>query len=437
MAGVKNYQRQTPGELAAAWEMGEGVHARNRVSIARGIVEYNRDPDRRGRVMVRTIHDGPEMNIEDGKKPRVATFTLGWCTPLFSFGSGMGFGSFTVPPVGARVYVMWEHGDPENGVYFGGWYANAPKPRRYGATQTTLEPPLKPYDDIDGYNSDGELGGDYYYPPKPTPYHDHWDEPQGPEMPLELADMFDHTPDTQLFFKTLKGASLLVKERDEVEELVLTDHLGAELRFESNTNLMETGVNRRGIGSATRNERVGIDNLAHFKHTVSLVNAMNAGLELQAGNVLDDNHIELSVHGSGDTYRNMMSVDDRVSLELDRGEQRMRLCYKDGGQTAAEFVLDKIGHRLDIRGNDVHGMHMEASELMTLTAGRIKITGDVDIEGEVRHFGDTKVSFMEMDMEPYGTAFRNWWPYDARMTPYTEDHTKWGQSWERTREYRR
>ena len=211
------------------WRFGRGVHTRDRFFIVRGVVEYNRDPEHRGRVMVRVLEDGPEMKLGKNEQARVATFALGWCDAMFGQGAGMGFGAFNVPPVGARVFVMYERGSRENPVYFGGWFANAPRQRRYGATKTTLKPPVNDLPDQPGFTEDGHAGGDYKFPPKPTPYGGYWMEGPRPEIPLELVEMEDNTPDIQMFFKTLKGASLLAKERDTVEELVLVDRLGAEL----------------------------------------------------------------------------------------------------------------------------------------------------------------------------------------------------------------
>ncbi len=252
------------------WKYGKGIHRRDRNFVVRGVVEYNRDPEHRGRVMVRVLEHGPEMKLGKNHEPRVATFDLGWCSPLFSQGAGMGFGSYNVPPVGARVFVLYERGARENPVYFGGWYANAARQRRYGVTKTTLEPPKVPEGEP-GFDADGHAGGEYAYPPKPAPYGGEWTAEQRPEIPLELVEMEDHTPDIQLFFKTLKGAALMVKERDEVEEFSIVDRLGAELRFESNTVLRDDGITRRGMNSATQLEPMGLDSLVSPAQNVEIV----------------------------------------------------------------------------------------------------------------------------------------------------------------------
>lgn len=287
--------KQTPAELAVDYRWGVGTHRRNRVQIVRGVVEYNRDPDHRGRVMVRINEDGPEMHPLQKGCSLQCSLSLGWANPLFGQGSGSGFGAYTVPPVGARVFVMCEEGHPDQRLYFGGWVANSPEQRRYGVTESTITPPKKQSDFEPGFDDQGCVGGDNKYPPKPTQYQGHWMEEQGPERPLELAEMIDHTPDTQMFFKTLKGASMMVKERDEAEEMVITDRMGAELRFESNMEIQEDGVIRRNRVSSTQHEAMSLDNLAHFRHLVSLTSANRQGLEI-ASSTIDDDSVLLQTH---------------------------------------------------------------------------------------------------------------------------------------------
>lgn len=417
---TRNYQRNTVGELARDWRFGGGQHSRANKHIVRGVVEYNRDPDHRGRVMVRTIEDGPEMKIHPDKKkePRVATFTLGWCSPLFGMGAGAGFGSFIVPPVGARVYVLYERGDLENGVYFGGWFANSDRQRKYGATDTTLTPPKKQFDEDDGFDEDGKSGGDFLYPPKPPPYHGQWTVEQGPEIPLELVEMIDHTPDNQLLFKTLKGASLLVKERDEAEELVLTDRLGAELRFESNTELLEEGVLRRGRVSAMQHEPISLDNLAFSRHTMSLLTAPRTGLEVANTSDNGDDSLRLQIHPEHPYIKNPELMDTRVAVELDEGEQRVRIIYLEGGTAVGQLEFDAISKTLNING--LESTRITADTDIELTAPKVRIIGNLDVEGEIRHLGGEKFTFLDNENDPYGAPTRNYWTHNEPTIPWPQ-----------------
>lgn len=114
--------------------------------FVRGIVEYNRDPLRMGRVKVRVpkIHGISTKNLEntdsadrdnqvecstvdpnDDSTVEISNMQylphqhLPWAYPCFPFASGHDFGSYTPPPVGSVVWVVPESGT-ENYVYFGG-----------------------------------------------------------------------------------------------------------------------------------------------------------------------------------------------------------------------------------------------------------------------------------------------------------------------------
>jgi len=389
------------------WKFGRGIHKRDNYAIVRGIVEYNRDPEHRGRIMVRVLEDGPEMKLGKAEQPRVASLELGWCDALFGHGSGMGFGAFTVPPVGARVFVMYERGASENGLYFGGWFANAPRQRRYGVTRTTLKPPVNDLPDKPGFTEEGHTGGDYIYPPKPTPYGGYWMEPPRPEIPLELVEMEDHTPDIQMFFKTLKGATLIAKERDTVEELMLIDRLGAELRFESNLIWQENGVIRRGMNSATQLEPMGLDNLNHASHKVSLLTATQAGLVME-NNIYGDDAVLLQSHATPSTVvRNAELSPTRMAVELDEGQGRLRIIYMDAGVEIGSITIDIVSRRLDIHG--IEHFHLTSSEEILLEAPRVRVCGDLDVEGEIRHLGGKKLTFIDNDTDPYDSQARNFW----------------------------
>lgn len=413
-----------PFKTVTDWRFGRGTHTRGDSIIVRGRVEYNRDPEHRGRVMVRVLEDGPEMRISNPQLPRVATFDLGWCDPMFTHSSGMGFGSFSVPVVGARVFVMYERGAEENPVYFGGWFANTPRKRRYGVTRSTLTPPIVEFEDDPGYTAEGEpgAGGKYQYPPKPAPYHGDWQEEQGPELPLELSEMLDHTPDTHLFFKTLKGASLIVKERDEAEEFSLVDHMGAGLHISSHTLLSEEGVTRRGRVTAWEHEPITLDNLSKESHSLLLVTATKSGMEIES-NIYGADSLAIQVHPEQDIKKNTEVMPTRVAVELDEGEQRVRILYMEQGEEVGSITFDAAGRHLEIQG--IERTRIFASEDIVLSSPKVRILGDVDIEGEIRHMGGKKFTFLGNDMEPYGSQTRNYWPFRESTNPYPYHDSKY------------
>ncbi|WP_298984389.1 phage baseplate assembly protein V [Caldilinea sp.] len=80
----------------------------------RGKVENNIDPLQMGRVQVSV----PAV-LGEG--------TLSWAMPCAPF-AGSGVGLFTVPPVGANVWVEFEAGDPDYPIYSGGFWGPGETP---------------------------------------------------------------------------------------------------------------------------------------------------------------------------------------------------------------------------------------------------------------------------------------------------------------------
>jgi len=389
--------------------VGEGAFKANRITLVRGVVEYNRDPQHRGRIMVRTLEDGREMRIEDKEKPRVATFELGWCSPLFSHGGGNGFGAFTVPYIGAKVFVLYERGVSTNPVYFGGWLANPSRQKRYGATKTTLEPPLK-FDEEDmGYGENGE----YRFPPRIPEYHNWWMEEQGPELPLEARQMEDHVPDTQVMFKTYKGASFIVKERDEDEEVIITDRLGAELRFESHVAKVKLDegddpattplqILRRKLGSGTQQKSLDIAAAYNGEHRVRLVNAGGAGVDIRV-NASGSSRSTLQAHSDSDY--SMDSAETKAAIQLDQGEKKISVVLKEGGVDTGRIDIDAVGSIVRISGLD--NVEIASASEIVLNAPNIRLKGDVTLDGEFRHVSQDQLVLVNSKPNPFNSPITN------------------------------
>lgn len=88
----------------------------------RGKVELNLDPLGLGRVQV-SVADV----MGDG--------TLAWAMPCLP-GAGPGVGIFTIPPVGANVWVEFERGDPDYPIWSGGFWDVGDTPAIMGPTQS-------------------------------------------------------------------------------------------------------------------------------------------------------------------------------------------------------------------------------------------------------------------------------------------------------------
>jgi uncharacterized protein involved in type VI secretion and phage assembly len=101
----------------------------------RGSVLNNVDPMRKGRIQV---------NVADVLNVMPAT----WALPCVAV-SGLQTGIFTLPPIGAEVWIEFEQGDPDYPIWVGGFWgdpadvpalAQAVPPGVFGYTiQTTLQ----------------------------------------------------------------------------------------------------------------------------------------------------------------------------------------------------------------------------------------------------------------------------------------------------------
>ena len=93
----------------------------------RGIVTDNQDPQNLGRLRARV----PEVlgNVETG-----------WALPCAPY-AGNGTGVFTVPPVGAGVWIEFEAGDVSRPVWSGCWWGERKLPKNNSGTMAT--PPIK------------------------------------------------------------------------------------------------------------------------------------------------------------------------------------------------------------------------------------------------------------------------------------------------------
>ncbi|MDE1948645.1 MAG: baseplate assembly protein [Burkholderiales bacterium] len=76
----------------------------------RGLVLQNIDPLQIGRIQVSV--------------PDVAVLPSSWAMPCLPW-AGANTGLFTVPPIGAKVWVEFERGDPDYPVWVGGFWGTA------------------------------------------------------------------------------------------------------------------------------------------------------------------------------------------------------------------------------------------------------------------------------------------------------------------------
>lgn len=173
-----------------------------------GQVVDRRDPLGIGRlkVYIETIH----VNIGEDMVP--------WARPVCPFGTGYDEGSYVIPQTGSYVWVIFEGGDSTKPVYLGSLYSADSRNVRYF-----------------------QLTGKYFGEEDPT-----IKIPEGEtSRPRDITGM---NPDKSIFFKSLKGATLLVDDRDGEEKLELIDRGGITLRMVSRM-YDNSYSNRRGTST--------------------------------------------------------------------------------------------------------------------------------------------------------------------------------------------
>jgi uncharacterized protein involved in type VI secretion and phage assembly len=80
----------------------------------RGVVVDNKDPNQLGRLTARV----PDIFGDE---------TSGWALPATPY-AGDGVGLYLIPPVGASVWIEFEHGDPEYPIWSGCFWASGELP---------------------------------------------------------------------------------------------------------------------------------------------------------------------------------------------------------------------------------------------------------------------------------------------------------------------
>mgnify|MGYP001325562114 FL=1 len=80
----------------------------------RGVVVDNKDPNQLGRLTARV----PDVFGDE---------TSGWALPATPY-AGDGVGLYLIPPVGASVWIEFEHGDPEYPIWSGCFWASSEVP---------------------------------------------------------------------------------------------------------------------------------------------------------------------------------------------------------------------------------------------------------------------------------------------------------------------
>lgn len=338
-----------------------------RFGVYLGKVEYNTDPMQLGRIIVRIagIH-GPETVT--------TTSNLPWAAPCNTFGGGSDYGSFTVPPVGSMVWVLFDGGDISLPVYIGTLPIAATQERKM----------LR--------DSNGKLpsASQSITPSSDKP----WITPPTNEAPREALRMVGNNPETYVVFKSPKGASLVIEDRDEVERMRLTDRAGQGLTMYSpiTKDANRNNVAQRKVQNANEGNSLTAEQLVGQQGVVTLVDVGGQSIEFYTKRVdaiSDSPDTVNNYHGkvrissrqpetslaTGVTRSGNAETEGKnaVVIEMSGSDNKFTLELQNNGEINTLIHVDSKAGTVSI----------ETPNRITLKSDSIQLDGNVAVEGNL------------------------------------------------------
>ena len=341
-----------------------------RFGIYRGKVEYNDDPLQLGRVCVRipAIH---------GSESITTTEDLPWASTCNAFGGGSGYGSFMIPPVGSMVWIAFDGGDVDFPVVMG-TFPVVPAKERVMLRDSNQKHPV-------GTQSMTKS------PSEP------WKTPPSNESPSEFLQMVRNHPETYVPFKSPKGASLVVEDRDEVERLRLTDRSGQGLVMSSpitrGNNLNNVG--QRKLQNSDEGNSLPAEALVERLASLALVDMGSQSIEFltkKAKTASDYPDVVNDYHGR----IRVTSRQPKTTTEAD-GTPSTRSAHKETeGENSVVLDMSGSDHRFTIElqkdGETNTLIHLDSKEgtivietpnRIVLNSTSIKLNGNVTVAGNL------------------------------------------------------
>jgi hypothetical protein len=327
----------------------------------RAVVEFNADPEQRGRVKIRiyALH-GPQGT---DPKTRLKVEDLPWAMPAFPLAGGQDYGSFVVPPVGSSVWIMAAGNEADQYVYFGGYYTIPLKGEEY------LRAMGQPKHEV------SMAGG-----------ADVWTGDPGPNAPLDALEMLHATPEVYVPAKSVKGAALVMNDKDERESTALIDRAGQGLFLEAE---VQKGPNKNNaMARGTRNASRGTSPISVGGDTVAgetrvlLIDAGGQSVTLHPHTGAERIRI-VSRPVEGDSA-NYAGHKDEMAVEIDAGARRVAITSSSGGDSGARVVVDAAAKYVEISGDVIIRLLARSVEV----SGRLAVRGDLLVQGDIVATGD-------------------------------------------------
>lgn len=344
-----------------------------RFGIYDAVVEYNADPMQLGRVIVRVplIH-----------KDEYGVDMLPWARPCSPFGGGPGYGSYMIPPVGSRIWVMFESGDESWPVWLGTWVSNPVKDRQM----------------LRDTHGDYPKGPVAMAPIPPVP----WTAPAAPGLPKEAQLLISHRPEIYVPFKSPKGAAIVIDDRDGYERLSIYDRLGQTILFDGPCSVGANYNNNsaRGTLGSDSGTGVSIERTTNREGRILIADVGGQSIELSSKQNAADVALTMPTFNN---WSGTVRISSRQPAQpLPTGPVPVAET-KGGppetmGKNAAVLELSGSDNKVTLEVSDATGaittsIHIDAQtgqitietpNNISLKADHIKLDGDVSITGNLQ-----------------------------------------------------
>lgn len=388
---------QNPSLSDASWDQKDfisRVYKKEHLGIYEGIVEDNRDPSglRRLRVRVPLVH--PSHDIWPTQR-------LHWATRSSMSGGGFDYGESLVIPVGSSVWVMFQSGNVAMPVVLGAHHKNPASVQSYGQfRETDLDVPPEKLSDGQWKGKEAQIRRtDHPDPSDPAPLV------RGQsEIPAEARRQAFLVPTVSVPFKSWKGASFAVEDRDAREWMEILDRSGQGLRFESRMRKDKNKHNatQRGLRSVFRgtqyNYKQDTDNR---ESSFSLRDLGQQGILSEARK--HDERVKLASRDAN--YGDKSAIDFDLggnvhTVELAAGQKRTTIHGKKAGRTMFKLTFDsQSGNLIFEAAQDItfSGKSVTFALENAYINGNLTVNGDLHVAGSESVVGDVVHATIEED----------------------------------------
>lgn len=336
-----------------------------------GTTEFAHDPLMLRRVKVR-------IPLFHGDLTVTPTNQLPWADKCEMSGGGFDYGSSMPLIPGCGVWCMFRDGDPDYPVVIGTYNSIPAKRSIHGNT----EPDYMPIDEQD--SSFGMWKGQEVIA----------DDGTGKgvtEINAETRRESFHEPTITMPFKTWKGASLEIEDKDARERMEILDRSGQGIQFQSRItkDLNKYNKMQRGLRSVFNGNQFDYkEHTDNRESSISFRDLAQQGVQTEARKYAERAKIVSNSANSAEELLDMDSSQSFHAIELQSGHRRTVIEGRKQGQTMFKMSFDSQRGILNIETENAVKI---SSQKVYIEAPDITFKGDVLLDGDIIISGDSTV----------------------------------------------